>query len=156
MFTPAQLEQMRQIGLRLDGDGTFWQADAPVTHARLRTALLTWLDVLPDGRDVVRLDAQRFAYVDVAPDAPHLRAVAARWDADDACHVTWDDGAEAELDYASLTVATDEALRVRVRGGKLRGRIGGAAYQTVTERVDADGDGYVLRARGRAWPLRPA
>ena len=152
MFTPAQLEQMRQIGLRLDGAGTFWQADAPVTHARLRTALLTWLDVLPDGRDVVRLDAQRFAYVDVAPDAPHLRAVAARWDGD-ACYVTWDDGAEAELDYATLTVAPDDALRVMIR--KLRGRIGGAAYQTVTERVEAGGDGYVLRARGQVWPLRP-
>lgn len=153
MFTPAQLEQMRQIGLRLDAQGTFWQGNAPVSHARLRTALLTWLDVLPDGRDVVRLDAQRYAYVAVAPGAPHLRATAARWDGD-ACHVTWDDGAEAELDYATLAVAPDDALVVRVRGGRLRGRIGGAAYQTVTERVDAVGDGYVLRARGQAWPLR--
>ena len=71
-FTPEQLERMRAIGLTLDRAGTFWQGGAPVTHARLRQALLRWLDVRDDGKNIVRLDDKRYAYVDV--DDAHLRA----------------------------------------------------------------------------------
>lgn len=154
MFTEAQLEQMRELGLRLDAAGRFWHAGVEVTHPRLRTALLRWLDVRDDGRDIVRLDERRHAYVTV--EGAHLRAVSARWDGD-RCWVTWDDGAEEELAYGALAVAPDNALLMPARGGRLRGRIGGAAYQTVTERVAADGDGeqtrVVLVADGRRWPL---
>lgn len=141
---------MRQIGLRLDRDGALTHGGEPVTHPRLREALLRWLDVLPDGRDIVRLDDRRYAYIDV--DGPHLRARAARWDLD-RCLVTWDDGTEEELAYASVRVDPDGAWQVPVRAGRLRGRIAGAAYQTVTERIDdVDGE-MVLRAVGTLWPI---
>jgi hypothetical protein len=149
-FTPEQLERMRAIGLRLDRAGRIWHDDVEVTHPRLRQALLRWLDVRADGRDIVRLDAQRYAYVDI--EDAHLRAVSARWDGD-RCRVTWDDGAEEELDYAHLREAPDHALYTTARAGALRGRIGGAAHQTVTERVEANGGGFTLRAAGAAWPI---
>src|SRR5450432_2217744 len=96
----ATIEKMRAIGLRLDREGTFWQEGAAVTHARLRQALLRWLDVREDGRDIVKLDDKRYAYVDV--EDAHLRARSARWD-DGRCFVLWDDDREAELEYATLT-----------------------------------------------------
>ena len=139
---------MRAIGLRLDRGGTFWQEGAPVTHARLRQALLRWLDVRDDGRDIVRLDDKRYAYVEV--EDAHLRARSARWDGD-RCVVLWDDDREAELEYATLAQAPDNALYARI--GKLRGRIASPAYQTIAERIrEADG-GFVLDAAGSTWPL---
>ncbi|MCX5747026.1 MAG: hypothetical protein NT062_31535 [Proteobacteria bacterium] len=153
-LTPAQIEQFRTVGLRLDRAGRLWHDGAEVTHARLRQALLRWLDVRDDGRDIIRLDATRYAYVDV--EDAHLRARAARWD-DDRCTILWDDERELELPYATLSQAADHALYVRV--GKLRGRIAGPAYHAVAERImedGEDGEGFVLEAVGRRWPITRA
>ena len=146
------IEKMRAIGLRLDKEGVFWQADdsgtAPVTHARLRQALLRWLDVRDDGRDIIKLDAKRYAYVDV--DDAHLRARSARWTGD-RCMILWDDDQETELEYGSLRQAPDHALYVTVR--RLRGRIAGPAYHAVTEHIVETPAGFALEAAGRRWPI---
>jgi len=150
-LSPEQIEKMRAIGLRLDRGGMFWQDGGPVTHARLRQALLRWLDVRDDGRDIVRLDATRYAYVDV--EDAHLRARSARWDAG-RCLVLWDDGRETELDYADLRQADDHALYTKV--GKLRARIAGPAYHAIAERIVETPDGFALDAAGRRWPIANA
>lgn len=148
-LTPEMIEKMRAIGLRLDRSGTFTHEGAPVTHPRLRTALLRWLDVrAEDGRDIIRLDDKRYAYVDV--EDAHLRAKSARWDGE-RCFVLWDDDEERELEYASLRQAADHAFYTRV--GKLRGRIAGPAYHAIAERVVERGDGFELAAAGTRWPI---
>jgi hypothetical protein len=151
-LTEEMIEKMRAIGLRLDRTGTFWHEGTAVTHPRLRQALLRWLDVRDDGRDIVRLDDKRYAYVDV--DDAHLRAVSARWDGP-RCIVHWDDDTESELDYGSLRQAADHALYVRARG-RLRGRIGGPAYHAVAERIAEVPGGFALDAAGRHWPITDA
>lgn len=144
---------MRQIGLTLDRAGTFWHEGVAVSHPRLRQALLRWLDVSDDGKDIVRLDDKRYAYVTV--EDAHLRAKSARWDGD-RCFILWDDDQEEELDYGSLRLAPDNALYAKARG-KLRGRIAGAAHHAVTERIAEDASGgFTLAAAGRTWPIRPA
>jgi hypothetical protein len=148
-LTPEQIESMRAIGLRLDRAGTFWHQGTPVTHARLRQALLRWLDVRDDGRDIVRLDEKRYAYVDV--EDAHLRALSARWDGD-RCIVLWDDDRDEELDYASLRQAPDHALYAKAHG-RLRGRIAGPAYHAVAERILEGDGGFALDAAGRRWPV---
>jgi len=150
-LSPELLEKMRQIGLRLDRAGVFWHGGTQVTHPRLRQALLRWLAVR-DGRDIVKLDDRRFAYVEV--EDAHLRARSARWEGD-RCTVLWDDDQETELDYGTLTVAPDHAFYAKVRG--LRGRIAGPAHAAISERIAEreDGDGFVLHAAGRAWPIAP-
>jgi hypothetical protein len=151
-MTEAMIEQLRAIGLRLDRSGTFWHEGTAVTHPRLRQALLRWLDVREDGRDIVRLDELRYAYIEI--EDAHLRARSARW-AGDRCFVLWDDAREAELDYGSLRQAADHALYVRVRD-RLRGRIAGPAYHAVAERIielPPPGDGFALDAAGARWPI---
>jgi hypothetical protein len=150
-LTPEMIEKMRAIGLRLDAQGTFWQEGAAVTHARLRQALLRWLDVRDDGRDIIKLDDKRYAYVDV--EDAHLRAVAAHW-RDGRCFILWDDDQESELDYASLRQAADHALYSVVR--RLRGRIAGAAYHAIAERIVETPEGFALEAAGRRWPITNA
>jgi len=157
-MTEAMIEQMRAIGLRLDRAGTFWHEGIAVTHARLRQALLRWLDVTGDGRDIVRLDDKRYAYVDI--EDAHLRARSARWDGD-RCFVLWDDDRETELDYGSLRQAADHALYVRIHG-RLRGRIAGPAYHAVAERIVETAEateapaGFALEAAGQRWPIANA
>ncbi|HLL23940.1 MAG TPA: hypothetical protein VK427_17500 [Kofleriaceae bacterium] len=150
-LTPEMIEKMRAIGLRLDRAGTFWHEGTSVTHPRLRQALLRWLDVRDDGRDIVALDDKRYAYVDV--EDAHLRATSARWDGD-RCVVLWDDDEERELDYASLRQAEDHAFYTRI--GKLRGRIAGPAYHALAERVVERDDGFALAAAGAQWPIANA
>ncbi len=148
-LTPELIEKMRAIGLRLDRGGHLWHEGTEVTHPRLRQALLRWLDVREDGRDIVRLDDRRYAYVEV--EDAHLRARSARWTGD-RCHVLWDDDQDEELDYASLRQAPDHAFYVRARG-RLRGRVAGAAYHAVAERVVETPGGFVLAAAGQRWPI---
>lgn len=141
---------MRSIGLRLDRSGTFWHEGGAVTHPRLRQALLRWLDVRDDGRDIVRLDDKRYAYVEI--DDAHLRASSARWDGD-RCYVLWDDDTEEELAYGTLRQGADHALYVAARG-KLRGRIAGPAYHAIAERVIEQPDGtFGIAAAGDIWKI---
>jgi hypothetical protein len=153
LFTPEQLEAMRQIGLRLDRAGTFWHQGTAVSHPRLRQALLRWLDVRDDGRDIVRLDDKRYAYVEI--EDAHLRALSARWDGD-RCRVLWDDDQDEELDYAHLRQAPDHALYTRARG-PLRGRIAGPAYHAIAEHiVEGDAGAFWLEAAGTRWLIAGA
>lgn len=147
-LTPEQIEKMRAIGLKLDRSGTFWQEGASVTHARLRQALLRWLDVRDDGRDVIKLDDKRYAYVEV--EDAHLRALSARWDGDRVM-ITWDDDIERELEYATLSQADDNALYARI--GRLRGRIASPAYQTIAEQIVEEDSGFSLVAHGAHWHI---
>ena len=150
-LTPEMIEKMRAIGLRLDRAGTFWHEGTTVTHPRLRQALLRWLDVRDDGKDIVKLDDKRYAYVEV--EDAHLRAKSARWDGD-RCFVLWDDDRELELEYASLRQADDHAFYASV--GKLRGRIAGAAQHAITERVVETGGTFALDAAGKRWTIANA
>lgn len=150
-LTEEQIEKMRAIGLRLDRSGTFHHGGSTVTHPRLRQALLRWLDVRPtDGKDIIRLDDKRYAYVEI--EDAHLRALSAHWDGD-RCRILWDDDHEEELDYAHLRQAPDNALYTTARAGKLRGRIASPAYQTVAERIVEAGTGFALEAAGQRWPI---
>lgn len=151
-MTPELLEQMRQVGLTLDRAGTLTHQGSAVAHPRLRQALLRWLDVRDDGKDIIRLDEKRYAYVEV--EDAHLRALSARWDGD-RCFVLWDDEQEAELAYATLHQAADHALYAAPRA-RLRGRIAGPAYHAVAEHIEAAGEGFVLVAAGQRWPIADA
>lgn len=146
------IEKLRTIGLKLDRAGTFWHQGSAVTHPRLRQALLRWLDVRDDGRDIVRLDERRHAYVEI--EDAHLRARSARW-AGDRCFVLWDDDRESELAYATLCQAPDHALYARV-GDRLRGRIAGPAYHAIAERIIESDGGFALEAAGQRWPIANA
>jgi hypothetical protein len=151
--TPEMIERFRQTGIRLDREGRFWHEGAEVTHAGFRRALLRWLDVLEYGRPILRLDERRYAYVDV--EDAHLLAVSARWEGDRA-FLRLNDESEEELDYGSLAIGAGDALYCAVRGGRLRARVTTRAYQVLAERIEADGDRFLLRAAGGRHAIRPA
>jgi hypothetical protein len=148
----ALLERFRRSGIRIDRQGQFWHEGATVQHQGLRRALFRWLDRLPppDGRYVLRLDAQRFAYLEVE-DTP-LVATSLRWVGDQAL-LGLSDGSEEPLDPATVTLDQAGVLRCRARGGRLEARLGTAAASALAERIEAPGERPVLVLGGRRHPL---
>lgn len=149
-LSEAEIERLRQSGIRLDGEGRFWHEGEEVRHAGLRAALWRWLDRNPDGRYVLRLDERRFVYLDVN-DAPHL-VRSLRWDGDRAW-VLLADGSEEELDYATVHLRGSGAAYCKVKGGRLEARISTAAWGTLAERLVEREEGVFLLARGAYFPL---
>jgi uncharacterized protein len=146
------LERLRRSGITIDRAGRFVHEGEPVEHEGLRRALFRWLDRLPDGRHVLRLDPARFVYVDVE-DTP-LVAQALRFQGDEAL-LALSDGSEEPLAPESLTIDGDGVLRCAVRAGRLEARLATSAAATLAERIETGGDGApVLRAGARAIPVR--
>lgn len=151
-LTPEQIERFRQTGIRLDREGRFWHEGAEVTHPGFRRALLRWLDRLPDGRPILRLDDKRYAYVDV--EDADLLALSARWAGERAILVL-NDESEEELDPGTLEHGDGGALYCRVRGGALTARIVTPAYYVLAERIVETAPGvFALRAGGRLNAIR--
>lgn len=148
---PELIEKLRQSGLRLDRQGRFWHTGEEVIHTRLHKTLLRWLDVLPDGRPILRLDDERFAYLEVEDSM--LLVTSARWQGDELI-IRLNDDSEEELAYDSLSQAGDDALYCRVRQGRLSARVLTQAYYKLAEAIEESPDGYLLRARGKAFPIR--
>jgi hypothetical protein len=149
----AALDRFRQTGIRLDREGRFWHEGQEIEHDGMRRAFLGWLDRLGDGRYVLRLDAERFAYLEV-DDAP-LLVTSARWRGD-RVYVVTNDGRERELDYASLRTAPDDALYCTVAsrfGQPLDARVTTAAYYPIAERIEETAAGFALRAAGGLHPI---
>jgi hypothetical protein len=131
----ALIERLRRSDIRIDREGQLWHEGQPIDHAGLRQALFRWLDRLPDGRYVFRLDSQRYAYLEVE-DTP-LVARAARWEAD-RLFISLSDGAEEPLDPETLTLDGAGILRCLVRGGRLEARLATSAAATIAERISGD------------------
>lgn len=152
-LTEEMLERFRQVGIRLDREGRLWHEGAEIQHPGLRRALLRWIDRREDGRPILRLDARRYAYIEV--EDAELLVLSARWEGERAWLMLNDDG-EEELDYSSLQAGADNALYCSVRGGRLRARLTTPAYYVLAERIRAaDGDegSFVLDACGRTFPV---
>ena len=153
---PEELERFRQLGLRLDREGRWWHEGQIVAHRGLALALSRWIDRLPDGRFIVRLDAERFAYVDVE-DAPFIvTTVLLDREADGVrAGLQLNDGSSEELAYDTLSVGADNALYCMVKEGRFSARFSRAAYYLLGELIEEAEQGFALRAGGGLWPLKP-
>ena len=149
----AWVEKLRTSGIRVDRDGRFIHEGAEVTHGGLKSVLFRWLDRLPppDGRYILRLDARRFAYLDV-DDTP-LLVRAARVDPAGAVFLALSDGAEEPLDPATLTVDGAGQVRAYVRGGRLEARLSSSALAALADRFTECDGRPAWRAETRLIPL---
>jgi uncharacterized protein len=158
----AFLERVRRSGISIDREGRFWHEGELVQHEGLRQALFRWLDRLPPdhadpdaGRHILRLDAQRFAYVDVA-DTP-LVATSLRWEgagAGERALLGLNDGSEVPLDPATLTIDQAGILRCQVRPNAVEARLATSAASALADHIDSAGAQPRLRLAGAAHPIR--
>ena len=146
------LEWLRDSGLRLDREGRWWHEGQQVLHERLARALHRWLDRLEDGRYVVRVAPDRYAFVEVE-DAP-FRVLRLQIEPQGMV-VELSDGTHEPLDGGSLTVGRDDAFYCRVHHGRFEARFSRGAHNTLGALVDHDGSGFVIRHGARVWPIGP-
>ncbi len=123
-----------------------------MTHEGLRRALFRWLDRLPDGRTILRLDSERFVYVDV-DDTP-LVARAARIEGD-TVQLALSDGVEETLDPSTLTIDDRGVMRCLVRNGRLPARLATSAATILADLIDDRPGGLVFTLGDRELLLRP-
>ncbi len=147
-LTDAQIERLRQSGIRLDADGKFWHEGGEVTHAGLRAALWRWLDRNPDGRYVLRLDERRFVYLDV-DDAPFV-VRSLRWEGDRAI-AQLSDGGEEALDASTLRLKRGVAYAT-VKG-RFDARLATAAWGALQARLHERDGAVWLDAAGGPYRL---
>ena len=117
-------------------------------HEGLRRAFFRWLDRLPppDGRHILRLDENRYVYLEVA-DTP-LVATSLRWSGERAL-LGLTDGSEEALDPRTLTADDDgHAALLGARGAAAgaAGDVGGGDAGGADREWER---GTVLRVGGR-------
>jgi len=131
-LSDAEIEKLRQSGIRLDGDGRFWHEGEVITHRGLVAALWRWLDRNPDGRYVLRLDERRFVYLDV-DDAPYV-VRSLRWEEGRPIALL-SDGSEEPIDPDAITLRGDVPY-ARVKGGRFDARLTPSAWGTLSFPLD--------------------
>jgi len=175
----ALLERLRQSGIRINAEGHFVHEGDFVLHEGLRQALFRWLDRLPDGRTILRLDENRFVYLDV-DDTPLVvralrfasrevelgsteRIAGGKFDGDARVLLSLSDGREEPLDPETLTLDGAGVLRCWVRragpdaplDARLEARLATSAAAALAERISQTPAGAVLTLGSRGFPLRP-
>lgn len=151
-MTADELERRRASGVCIDRRGRFMHEGQEVTHPGLRAALWRWLDRDADGRYVLRLDADRFVWLEV-DDVPFV-IHSLRWEGERAVALL-SDGSEEALDLAGLRFGAAEAIYARVRGGRFEARLSAAAWAALGERIDLDDGVAVVVSDGRRHPIAP-
>jgi len=152
-MSEEKIEAFRHSGIRLDAMGRFWHDDALVTHERFQKSLLRWLDLLPNGQSILRLDETRYAYLEV--EDAHLLVRSVQWEGNNVMLVSNDESRQ-ELVYDSVWQNADHRLYCKVRN--LRALFSTQAYfqlaEGMEERSDEKGNDYfVLCANGQEYPI---
>ncbi len=151
----ARIEKFREVGIRLDRQGSFWHQGTQISHPRITLALLKWLDVRDtDQRPILRFDENRYAYVDV--DEAMLLIVSVHWD-DDHPQAILNDGSREPLAVDALYVGPDSAIYTVARGRRLSARLTPRATQSLSGHLDeiakAGQNQFVIHADGCTYPI---
>jgi uncharacterized protein len=141
LLSDAEIERLRQSGIRLDQEGRFWHEGEVVRHEGMRQAFFRWLDRNPDGRWVLRLDERRFVYLDV-DDAPFV-VTSIRLDGLRIFLHLIDD-TEEELAYDTLRLR-DGTAYATVKN-RFPARFSRAAWTALGERLEEHGGVVSLQA----------
>jgi hypothetical protein len=146
-------DRLRRSGISINREGHFIHEGMPVEHEGLRRALFRWLDRLPDGRHVFRLDAARFVFVEVDDTPLVVRSARAyEHENEDASTFTLglSDGTTEPLAPDSLTVDGEGVLRCSVRDRKFEARLSSSAIAVLADSLFEGPDGVLqLRMPGQ-------
>jgi hypothetical protein len=146
---PSRPPWTRESTIRIDRDGRFWHAGAPVTHPGLARAFAQWIATDPETGRYILKNPIDWCFITV-DDAP-LCVRAIEPDAAGGLVLQLSDDSREPLDPASLRIDEDDVPYCHVHAGTLPARFSSQAAFALLERVD---DAGALEVAGRSYPLR--
>lgn len=150
---PAPEGRSRESTIRLDREGRFWHDGVRVEHPGMQRAFASWIDRHPDdGRFILQngYDWTYFAVDDVPFFVQKLRVTGA------GASVVLSDGSEEPLDPATLSIGANDAVYLRVKGGRFEARFMPEAQTELAPLlVETDAGDPALRLCGATYPVRP-
>ncbi len=149
--TGKRLHTREDSGIRLDRHGTWWHDDERVEHPKIIEAFNRGLEPTDDGRFKLTFGWD-WCFVQVEGAAYRVLAIHGSHGEDDVL-LTLSDRTQTPLDPATLHTDEEGVLQCRVKEGRALARFTRDAQFELGSRLEAEGEGWVLRVRGRAWPL---
>lgn len=154
---PAPEGRSRESSIVLDGEGRFWHDGARVEHPGMQRAFASWIDRHPDDGRFILTNGWDWTYFTVE-DVPYfvrfLRVEPS------AVRLLLSDDSEELLDPASLVVGANDAVYLRVKGGRFEARLGQEAQtglapllvetETGAPALEICGASYAIGTRGSA------
>lgn len=138
----------------LDENGRFLHDGEPVTHAGMARAFARWLDVHPDDGRFILQNGYDWSYLSVRG-VPYF-VDALRVGEGGAVTLVLFDGSEEALDPTTVRVGQDDAVYVRVKGGRFEARLRPAAQTALAPLlVEGDDGAPALQLGGVRHPIRP-
>ncbi|MBI3202970.1 MAG: DUF1285 domain-containing protein [Myxococcales bacterium] len=150
---PAPEGRSRESTLRLDSEGRFWHDGVRVEHPGMQRAFASWIDRHPDDGRFILQNGYDWTYFDVE-DVPFfvqkLRVTA------EGASVVLSDASEEPLDPGTLSVGANDAVYLRVKGGRFEARFMPEAQTELAPLlVETDAGEPALRLSGATYPVRP-
>lgn len=117
---PAPEGRSRESTIRLDREGRFWHDGVRVEHPGMQRAFASWIDRHPDDGRFILQNGYDWTYFSVDDVPFFVRAVRVT---DAGVSVLLSDDSEEALDPASLAVGENDAVYLRVKGGRFEARL---------------------------------
>lgn len=142
----------RETKIRRDARGRWWNDDVQITHESLARAFDGWVERAEDGRYCLKNDIN-WAYVAIEGPPLFARRLEVDPSATPPARLTLSDGREEPLDLATLREAPDGTLYCDARGGTMPCGLTSGAMMSLSDHLDVDARGTVLRFGSRT--VRP-
>jgi hypothetical protein len=145
---PAPEGRSRESTIRLDREGRFFHDGALIEHAKLATALPTWIARHPDNGRFILNNGYDWTYFTVE-DAPFF-VLSLREDAGDAV-ACLSDGTEEPLDPATIRVGNEGELYMVVKANAASRERGGPFEAKLTRHAQTQLAPFVFEEGGAAF-----
>ena len=142
--SPAVPGHSRETTLRRDEEGRWFHDGVRVTNEKVALAFDRWIDVLEDGRFILKNDVN-WAFVEIEG-APVI--VRSAHPTADGVTLWLSDGRSEFLDLATVRQGPDGRLYCTVRGGRLTARFSRRAVLSLEPILAEDERGICLRVGG--------
>ena len=134
--------------IQVTEQGELFHQGAPIIHPSVRELIFQSVH-LEDGLYLLKVDGQT-CQLEVADTFYVVAAV--KVEADEV-RLTLNDGTKEILDGGTLKVGEADVLYCRVKGGAFPARFGRAAYYSLAEMVEQDGEVFNLVVGGNKYPI---
>ncbi|MCC6665126.1 MAG: DUF1285 domain-containing protein [Polyangiaceae bacterium] len=150
---PAPEGRSRESTIRLDREGRFWHDGVRVEHPGMQRAFASWIDRHPDDGRFILQNGYDWTYFSVDDVPFFVRAIRVT---DAGVSVLLSDDSEEALDPASLAVGENDAVYLRVKGGRFEARLTPEAQtQLAPLLIETQAGEPALLWGGATYPIRP-